>query len=343
MTDHAGTVVEDIVFYPWGDVWQYWGGGGFNFATMPYDETITDTNLTMFRLQSPNLGRWLSPDPLGGDIANPQSLNRYAYVMNNPTSLIDPLGLCDPQSGIPCHPVYDPSTCDGIACSGWTAGGSIDPFFFLDYLLTGEGFFGGGPGDWGTWYGPIFNGTLAWLLLSGGAGAGGPGGGSSGAQPQAASPCSKIAGRGGVVPVSSPNGEWRFQFNAQGDLIGLGAQLTGNAPATAWGLSIPPSIFFGARLETSGAITIGFTNPVRTGYAGIYFQSATFSNGQFSNVNGALQALALPLGSPSTPSVPLTYLFNASQDATSAAAAAQNLLTSLSQAVTCSMVFGSVQ
>src|SRR5207245_4975790 len=41
-----------------------------------------------------NQGRWLSPDPIGGDISNPQSLNRYAYVLNNPTNLIDLLGLC---------------------------------------------------------------------------------------------------------------------------------------------------------------------------------------------------------------------------------------------------------
>jgi hypothetical protein len=30
---------------------------------------------------------------LAGDIFNPQSLNRYAYVGNNPTTLVDPLGL----------------------------------------------------------------------------------------------------------------------------------------------------------------------------------------------------------------------------------------------------------
>jgi hypothetical protein len=40
-----------------------------------------------------DLYRWLSPDPVAGDITNPQSLNRYAYVLNNPTNLIDPLGL----------------------------------------------------------------------------------------------------------------------------------------------------------------------------------------------------------------------------------------------------------
>ena len=31
-----------------------------------------------FRFYAPNPGRWHSPDPLGGDITNPQSLNRYA-------------------------------------------------------------------------------------------------------------------------------------------------------------------------------------------------------------------------------------------------------------------------
>jgi len=41
-------------------------------------------------------GRWISPDPAGMaavDITNPQSWNRYAYVMNNPTSYVDPTGL----------------------------------------------------------------------------------------------------------------------------------------------------------------------------------------------------------------------------------------------------------
>jgi len=48
-------------------------------------------------------GRWPSPDPAGiaaANPANPQSWNRYAYVLNNPVLFFDPLGL-DPD-GTPC-------------------------------------------------------------------------------------------------------------------------------------------------------------------------------------------------------------------------------------------------
>ncbi len=42
-------------------------------------------------------GRWISPDPAGfraASPANPQTWNRYAYVVNQPLLAVDPLGLC---------------------------------------------------------------------------------------------------------------------------------------------------------------------------------------------------------------------------------------------------------
>src|SRR5208337_2161773 len=99
-SNHAGgTPIEDVLFYPWGqNTWKFQGSGGYSFAAMPYYDTTTDTTLPLFRLYSEGLGRWLSPDPLAGDITNPQSLNRYPYVLNNPTTLTDPFGLqgCPP-------------------------------------------------------------------------------------------------------------------------------------------------------------------------------------------------------------------------------------------------------
>jgi len=140
MTNHAGAPVEDVLFYPWGQAWNTWGSGGYNFAELPYDDPTTNTNLATFRLQSPSLGRWLSPDPLGGDITNPQSLNLYPYVMNNPTSLVDPLGLQEEcsQSNDPYDCCNDPNYI-GAECGGpgWPPG-------FWPPINWG-GFGGGGP------------------------------------------------------------------------------------------------------------------------------------------------------------------------------------------------------
>ena len=49
-----------------------------------------------YRQYGSTQGRWTTPDPSGlaaVNPANPQTWNRYAYVMNSPLSLVDPLGL----------------------------------------------------------------------------------------------------------------------------------------------------------------------------------------------------------------------------------------------------------
>ena len=99
LTNPAGTVAEDMLFYPWGDAWQSAGGGGYNFAKLPIRDLTTNTDLTMARFSSPNFGRWFSPDPIGVKavrLDDPETWNMYAYVRNNPTNLTDPTGLCDP-------------------------------------------------------------------------------------------------------------------------------------------------------------------------------------------------------------------------------------------------------
>ncbi len=50
------------------------------------------------RMYDPRLGRFLSPDPIVGDVTSSQSWNLYSYVTNNPLSYVDPTGLypeCD--------------------------------------------------------------------------------------------------------------------------------------------------------------------------------------------------------------------------------------------------------
>jgi RHS repeat-associated protein len=47
-----------------------------------------------FRMYSPTLGRFISPDNVVPDGQNPQAFNRYSYVMNSPILYNDPTGHC---------------------------------------------------------------------------------------------------------------------------------------------------------------------------------------------------------------------------------------------------------
>ena len=86
-----------------------------------------------FREQSPTLGRFFSPDPVGGDPTNPQSWNRYAYALNDPPNLVDPLGLFISPGYIIIITVSAPAPLDPF---------SHDPFFLCGMVGLCEG---GGP------------------------------------------------------------------------------------------------------------------------------------------------------------------------------------------------------
>jgi len=62
------------------------------------------------RFNSSNFGRFMSPDPLGGHLGDPQTFNKYSYVSNSPINLTDPTELytCkdDPKDG-PSHCASD--------------------------------------------------------------------------------------------------------------------------------------------------------------------------------------------------------------------------------------------
>ncbi len=51
------------------------------------------------RAYDPAIGRFVSPDSLVPEPGNPQSLNRYSYVYNNPLKFVDPTGQRREQEG----------------------------------------------------------------------------------------------------------------------------------------------------------------------------------------------------------------------------------------------------
>jgi RHS repeat-associated protein len=56
-------------------------------------DAATGLDHTWWRKYENLSGRWTSPDPLSGSIADPQSFNHYSYTQNDPVNFIDPSGL----------------------------------------------------------------------------------------------------------------------------------------------------------------------------------------------------------------------------------------------------------
>ena len=91
-----GTVCYDAEFTPYGQEIQHTNNcpSTYNYKFTGYErDSETGLDYAFARYYSSRLGRFMSPDPLGGDISDPQSLNRYAYVGNNPLAYVDPSGL----------------------------------------------------------------------------------------------------------------------------------------------------------------------------------------------------------------------------------------------------------
>jgi RHS repeat-associated protein len=136
-TDQTGAVTWDMDYYPFGQYW-YNSNGRISVLFAGMDWQVNDPmEPSATRQLNPSLYRWLSPDAVGGDIMNPQSLNRYAYALNNPTTLNDPTGLdsCFMDS---CGVGADAATAVG-AIIGGPIGALIGSLFHL------FGLFGGGP------------------------------------------------------------------------------------------------------------------------------------------------------------------------------------------------------
>jgi RHS repeat-associated protein len=90
VTDESHSIVSDVTYQPFGEPTAT--------GEEPYLYTgkeIDATGLYYYgaRYYDPDLGRFMTRDPLAGKKAIPQSLNRYAYCANNPITLVDPEGL----------------------------------------------------------------------------------------------------------------------------------------------------------------------------------------------------------------------------------------------------------
>ena len=112
--DHSVYAKES--YAPFGETYNENATGDRSFTGQDQDTTQGLYDF-LFRRHNPISGRWISPDPAGWDAvdpADPQSLDRYAYVRNSPMVYVDPDGTSacydfpgQAQCGIPGY--YDAS------------------------------------------------------------------------------------------------------------------------------------------------------------------------------------------------------------------------------------------
>jgi RHS repeat-associated protein len=91
-TNSSGVSTSTIKYFPFGATRSTSG-------TLPTDKEFTgqrldSTGLYYYgaRYYDPMIGRFISPDTIVPDPTNPQALNRYSYVLNNPLKYTDPTG-----------------------------------------------------------------------------------------------------------------------------------------------------------------------------------------------------------------------------------------------------------
>jgi RHS repeat-associated protein len=96
ITNGTGTACYDATFTPYGQEMlnpniSQTCSSNYRFTGYEYDSE-TGLYYAKARYYNPRLGRFMTTDPLSGNVSNPQSINRYAYVSNNPTNAVDPSG-----------------------------------------------------------------------------------------------------------------------------------------------------------------------------------------------------------------------------------------------------------
>ncbi|MFZ0617186.1 MAG: RHS repeat-associated core domain-containing protein [Candidatus Acidiferrales bacterium] len=94
ITKANGTPCYQATFTPYGQEMATQTACASNYKFTGYErDAETGLDYAFARYYNQRLGRFMSADPLGGDITDPQSLNRYAYVTNSPTNFSDPSGM----------------------------------------------------------------------------------------------------------------------------------------------------------------------------------------------------------------------------------------------------------
>lgn len=102
LTGPTGAITDAYAYGPFGEPLAQQGGTANPFRFLGQFGTMREGNGIDYlcaRYYHPATGRFLSKDPLGGTVESGQTLNRYAYALNNPARFFDVTGLSAKEGG----------------------------------------------------------------------------------------------------------------------------------------------------------------------------------------------------------------------------------------------------
>jgi RHS repeat-associated protein len=122
--DRLGSIGK---FYPYGTERPSATGNGTEKFTGYFRDAETGSDYAINRYGLPGQGRFMTPDRVTGNAADPGSWNKYAYTRGDPINRVDPSGSddCDPNYCVTVTAQSDPVDCDpifnginGFSCAG---------------------------------------------------------------------------------------------------------------------------------------------------------------------------------------------------------------------------------
>lgn len=118
ITDYEGGIYEHIEYTPYGELWEEQKSDVFDRIPFRFTGKELDDETALYyygaRYLDPRTSRWISSDPAGFDLINPNDnpsllisgLNWYSYTENNPIRYTDPTGMEPVYAGMDSNYYY---------------------------------------------------------------------------------------------------------------------------------------------------------------------------------------------------------------------------------------------